>query len=358
MNTSLIDFQGYLHKDALTGALTRKTFQKLFRHVLNRARASNEPFTLAYLDIDNFFNVNQTYGHVGGDHVLVSVADKARRVIGDKGEVIRYGGDEFIILLPGMGREGAFLTLERLREAVEAETTYGSGENAFQAQITISAGLASFPVDGRTEYELMRKADEALYRAKLDQRNTIRLAVEERMVTKTTHYTQTQLERLSRLANEQQVGEAELLREALDDLITKYDVKEIFSRDSEEILRCFIEQSMEGMFLTDERGGILIWNHQMETLSGLKAKSLLSKPIWEVFLSLLPQNQQTPKSAAAIRSLFQTMLESGSTPENLEPIEPILNQFQRQSGGVRCSLVAVETSRGAVIGGYLHTLAG
>jgi hypothetical protein len=73
----------------------------------------------------------------------------------------------------------------------------------------------------------LRKADQALYRAKASGRNQIRLAYEERMVPKTTHYTQTQLERLSKLAQERGVNEADLLREAMDDFLTKYGVNDI-----------------------------------------------------------------------------------------------------------------------------------
>ena len=82
-------------------------------------------------------------------------------------------------------------------------------------------------MDGRTENELFRKADHALYRAKASGRKQIRLAYEERMVPKTTHYTQTQLERLSKLAEERGVNEADLLREAMDDFLTKYGVNDI-----------------------------------------------------------------------------------------------------------------------------------
>ncbi len=93
----------------------------------------------------------------------------------------------------------------------------------------ISAGIACFPMDGRTEHELLRKADQALYRAKAGGRKQVRLAYDEKMVPKTTHYTQTQLERLSRLAEERGVSEADLLREAMDDFLTKYGVNDIES---------------------------------------------------------------------------------------------------------------------------------
>jgi diguanylate cyclase len=93
--------------------------------------------------------------------------------------------------------------------------------------LTLPGAVASFPVDGRTQSELIRKADQALYKAKKNSRNKVRLAYDERRVAKTAHFTQTQLERLSKLAEERQAGESELLREAVDDLLTKYGLTDI-----------------------------------------------------------------------------------------------------------------------------------
>ena len=87
---------------------------------------------------------------------------------------------------------------------------------------TISIGIASYPKDGNRGQEILRKAQDAVYRAKAGKRNKVCRAREERMVTKTSHYTQGQLQRLSQLAKSQDVGEAILLREALDDLLRKY----------------------------------------------------------------------------------------------------------------------------------------
>lgn len=126
-----------------------------------------------------------------------------------------------------MERESSFLTLEMVRRAVESRGNFKEGDTAYELQITLSAGIASYPVDGRSEAELLRKADQAMYRAKEMGGNQVRLAYEERMVPKTSHYTQTQLERLSRLSEKEGVGEAVLLREALDNLLLKYRVTDI-----------------------------------------------------------------------------------------------------------------------------------
>lgn len=115
--------------------------------------------------------------------------------------------------------------MERIRSEVEAQERFGE----VLTQITITGGIAAYPIDGSTESEILRKADQALYRAKRTGRNSIRLAYEEKMAPKTSHFTLTQLERLSSLSKGEGVGEAVLLREALDDLLIKYGTNDIES---------------------------------------------------------------------------------------------------------------------------------
>lgn len=213
--------------DLLTGLMTRRAFNELFNEMLEKHKTGEAPLSLAFIDIDNFMQINDTFGHTAGDDVLVAVAAILREDAGAEASVCRYGGDEFAILFPGMEREQAFLLVERMRSlASERKFPVGSKSETIQG-VSISAGIACAPIDGRLKSELMRKADQALYRAKATGRGKVRLAYDERMVPKTSHYTQTQLERLGKLAAERQAGEAELLREALDDLIAKYGVNAI-----------------------------------------------------------------------------------------------------------------------------------
>ena len=214
--------------DELTGLLSRKACLERFSDVMAAAKASPKemPLSLALLDVDIFSKVNEQFGHFTGDNLLVAVSKIIREHAGKDSLTGRYGGDEFVIVFPSEEREQAFLKMEQIRLELSQEKLTATDGTTIQG-IFISGGVASFPMDGRTENELFRKADHALYRAKASGRRQIRLAYEERMVPKTTHYTQTQLERLSKLAEERGVNEADLLREAMDDFLTKYGVNDI-----------------------------------------------------------------------------------------------------------------------------------
>lgn len=214
--------------DELTGLLNRKGCIARFGESMSAAKANPKetPLSLALLDVDMFSKINQQYGHATGDNLLVEVAKAILDHAGKEAFAGRYGGDEFVIVFPGEEREQAFLKVEQIRQKLsQHELITADGKTILG--IFISGGVASFPMDGRTENELFRKADHALYRAKASGRRQVRLAYEERMMPKTTHYTQTQLERLSKLAEERGVNEADLLREAMDDFLTKYGVNDI-----------------------------------------------------------------------------------------------------------------------------------
>lgn len=207
--------------DALTGLLNRRTFDEKLQDGLQQAEAQGRPLSVALLDLDHFKRINDSYGHETGDEVLRRVS-AALQCLGETAVVSRYGGEEFAILLPGMEREQSLLLLEGLRQQVQNMPPFEEGLAALKTQMTFSGGVASYPIDGSDPSELLRKADGALYRAKVGGRNKILLAYEERMAPKTVHFTLTQLERLSMLAQEQGLSEAVLLREALDDLLIKY----------------------------------------------------------------------------------------------------------------------------------------
>lgn len=208
--------------DDLTGLLNRKKFQLDVEKEISSAKDGESLFSLVLTDVDFFKKLNDNYGHAIGDDALIKLARHFEKAIGDQGRVYRYGGEEFVIILKNAEKEKAFLIMENVRTTFPGniETTI-KGKKTL-VDFTFSTGVATFSDDGMESREILRQADQALYRAKINGRNIVCLAKPEKMVTKTSYYTQSQLKRLSEHAKDQAVGEAVLLREALDDLLLKY----------------------------------------------------------------------------------------------------------------------------------------
>lgn len=182
------------------------------------AESSGDVIVIALIDCDEFLRVNQEFGHDEGDRVLIETGRYIRAGVPQEAKVYRIGGDEFGIIFRGaMEREEVFLLLNDLRNNYAVKTPDGTVQ-------TITIGMATAFEDASRCAELIRKADGALYRAKVAGRNRIAMAKEEKMVPKTSHFTRDQLQRLGKLSKREGVGEAILLREALDMLLKKYDI--------------------------------------------------------------------------------------------------------------------------------------
>jgi diguanylate cyclase (GGDEF)-like protein len=197
-------------------------FRERFVQLLNAAAKTEEAVSLVIVDVDMFGLVNRKHGDATGDAVLFDLAAFLAEAFSG-GEVLRCGGDAFAVVLPGVEKEQAFIRAEQARESYGGTRKVESGGKDIALDLAISEGVAAFPDDGADAVLLFRKANEALYRAKVSGRNKVCLAREEKMMTKTVHYTQGQLHGLSRLAKRGKVGEAALLREALDDLLRKHN---------------------------------------------------------------------------------------------------------------------------------------
>lgn len=209
--------------DALTGLPGHEACLAAFDAQLVEAVQAQGAVSMALVDLDRFAAVNKDHGRAVGDEVLKALAEFLDRFFAGKGQVFRYGGDAFAVLLPGTEKEAAFLLLEAARADFEGEREIAGEGGAVNVASTVTVGVAAYPDDGTVAHEIARKANEALYRGKVGGRNKVCLAREEKMVTKTSHYTQGQLHGLSRIAKRAGLGEAVLLREALDDLLRKYN---------------------------------------------------------------------------------------------------------------------------------------
>ncbi|HSL77353.1 MAG TPA: GAF domain-containing protein, partial [Candidatus Limnocylindrales bacterium] len=149
-------------QDALTGLRNHGAFQR----ELGAAVEAGRPFAVLMLDLDDFKSFNDANGHPAGDGLLVELAEAMTRATRDSDRLYRYGGDEFAALLPGADRVVAHDVAERIRRAVRGRTASAAHSDA--ALVSISAGVACYPEDGRTKDELVAVADRALYLVKPD----------------------------------------------------------------------------------------------------------------------------------------------------------------------------------------------
>jgi len=167
-------------EDHLTGLANRRTFDDIFGKELERAHAFLQPLVLILADIDHFKRYNDTYGHPAGDEVLRGVAGAIKQAVRRPGDyAIRFGGEEFALILPNTGATGAALIAERVRSAVEKLRFSTLSPEA--SAITISVGAAVFdPVKNGDaalpEGRLIGEADKALYEAKRSGRNCVVVA--------------------------------------------------------------------------------------------------------------------------------------------------------------------------------------
>jgi len=157
-------------RDGLTSLYNRRYLDETLEREVSRARREGNPLSLVMLDIDHFKRVNDTYGHQAGDEVLRVLAGTLMADIRTEDIACRYGGEEFLILLPGMPLASAMERAERWRQSVEA-LSIAHGHLAIR--FTISLGVAAYPEHGKTPDDLTRCADQALYRAKHEGRNRV-----------------------------------------------------------------------------------------------------------------------------------------------------------------------------------------
>jgi len=160
-----------LKRDPLTGALSRRVLKGIFKGILELSLISEIPFTVALIDVDNFKKVNDTYGHKIGDCVLRKLVEVLRKNLRKGDYLFRYGGEEFLLVIPSAGKKEGKMILEKLRKKVEETKFLCDGH---ELQVTVSIGAYSGVYDGGTPYyEYIKLADENLYKAKRSGKNKV-----------------------------------------------------------------------------------------------------------------------------------------------------------------------------------------
>lgn len=157
------------HKDELTGLFNRRSFHERLSYEFSFAQRHSRPLSLLMLDFDHFKQINDTFGHSTGDNILSDFGKLLNRFIRIEDHASRYGGEEFMIILPNTDETQALQTSQRLRVQV-AETNWQP------CNVTISVGIVTIPPFIYSENQLITKADQALYQAKKQGRNQVVIA--------------------------------------------------------------------------------------------------------------------------------------------------------------------------------------
>lgn len=166
-------------RDELTGLYNRRFFNSALHKQVAEARRYEQTFSLIMMDVDHFKGYNDRNGHLAGDRALAEVAGLLASTTRKVDYLVRFGGEEFAVILPRSSREEALIAAERYRQAVERHPFPGE-ETLPGGKLTICAGVACFPIDARNALDLIHRADMALYAAKRQGRNRVAASGPER----------------------------------------------------------------------------------------------------------------------------------------------------------------------------------
>jgi diguanylate cyclase (GGDEF)-like protein len=158
------------NRDGLTGIFNRRHLQVRLNTEFERGKRYGDIFSLVLFDLDHFKKVNDNYGHLGGDEVLRQVSNRITKLLRAPDIFGRYGGEEFLLVLPGTDAYGAQILAERLRLCIAAETVPFGEQNI---PVTISIGISEFTPEIDTPELMIHESDLALYHSKRNGRNQV-----------------------------------------------------------------------------------------------------------------------------------------------------------------------------------------
>lgn len=171
LSRTMAELEYYSSHDPLTGLYNRRYFNEMLEYEVGRSERHQHEFSVLMLDLDDFKDVNDTYGHPCGDAVLVSMAESMRAAMRKGDLATRIGGDEFAILLTETGKDGGMIAAEKLR--AELHDLVFAAPDGKSFHISTSIGLVTYPADAQNVTDLMAGVDIGLYRAKKLGKNTV-----------------------------------------------------------------------------------------------------------------------------------------------------------------------------------------
>ncbi len=172
LSSELVETRQSLHEDSLTGAQNRRGMDTILLREVARAKRNKNRLAVAMLDVDHFKRVNDSYGHDVGDKLLVHLSMIAKSVMRESDALIRYGGEEFLLILSETDQQGASYVVERLRQVIAKTPLVYDNK---KIDVTLSVGLAQLG-EGENGHSLVLRADHALYEAKRAGRDRVVIA--------------------------------------------------------------------------------------------------------------------------------------------------------------------------------------
>ncbi len=174
LRKTLAEAQRDADTDPLTELPNRRAFKRELEAAIDENRRKKRPLSLAFCDLDHFKKINDVHGHDAGDRVLRYVARKLREDFSDQGVVGRFGGEEFVVMLPNCTLKAAFAAIDTCRAELSSRHLYTATDQTSIGFVSFSAGVTTM-VEGDGSADLLRRADEALYRGKAAGRNCVTL---------------------------------------------------------------------------------------------------------------------------------------------------------------------------------------
>lgn len=159
-------------KDGLTGLYNHRHFQDALNAELSRSQRYSNECSILFIDLDHFKHYNDAHGHLKGDELLVDIANIIQNSMRESDIAARYGGDEFVVILPQTGKKEATAFAEKIRQGIKEFEFYGE-DVLPEGPVTASLGISTFPEDGSGNNALIQAADDALYQAKLEGKNKV-----------------------------------------------------------------------------------------------------------------------------------------------------------------------------------------
>jgi diguanylate cyclase (GGDEF)-like protein len=165
------DLKGLTYTDDLTGLYNQRYLEVILDRELSLAKRNETEFSVLFLDLDHFKNVNDSHGHLIGSRLLYEVGEEIKRALRESDITFRYGGDEFVIILSHTGLDDAVFVAERIRVQIEKKRFLA--RDGLDIRLTASIGVASVPLHAATKVQILKAADEALYGVKKAVRNKV-----------------------------------------------------------------------------------------------------------------------------------------------------------------------------------------